>query len=166
MTLLSDFILLGHERVGSFALGTAKMDLWSVAVDAIARSVTEVVNQHAIPRLLRLNGMDDEFAPELAYGEVAQTDISEVAKFVVDLIGAGVIQPDGLLDEYMRDLGGLPAPDPDAVDMMPGGQMPEMPGMGMPGEVAEEDPFGELPSIEEVMGGTVDLEEPDITAEN
>jgi hypothetical protein len=166
MTLLSDFILLGHERVGSFALGTAKMDLWSVAVDAIARSIAEVVNQHAIPRLLRLNGMNDEFAPELAYGEVAQTDISEVAKFVVDLIGAGVIQPDGLLDEYMRDLGGLPAPDPDAVDMMPGGQMPEMPGMGMPGEVAEEDPFGELPSIEEVMGGTVDLEEPDITAEN
>jgi hypothetical protein len=167
MTLLSDFILLGHERVGSFALGTAKMDLWSVAVDAVARSIAEVVNQHAIPRLLRLNGMDDELAPELAYGEVAVTDIAEVAKFVVDLIGAGVIQPDGVLDEYMRDLGGLPAPDPDSVQAMPGGQMPQMPGMDpMAAETGGEDPFGALPSIEEVMGGTVDLEEPDITAEN
>jgi len=160
MTLLSDFILLGHERVGSFALGTAKIDLWSVAIDSIARSITEVVNQHAIPRLLRINGMDESLAPELGYGQVAQTDISEIAKFVVDLIGSGVIQPDGVLDEYMRDLGGLPAPDPDSVDMMAGG-MPEMP----TSDTAEvEDPFADLPSIEEVMDAP--LEEPDITAEN
>jgi len=164
MTLLSDFILLGHERVGSFSLGTAKMDLWSVAVDAIARSITEVVNQHAIPRLLRLNGMDDELSPELAYGEVAQTDITEIAKYVLDLINAGVMQPDGVLDEYMRDLGGLPAADPDSAQMMPGEEMPGMP--GMEGEVDAEDPFGGLPSIEEVMGGPLDLEEPDVTAEN
>lgn len=162
MTLLSDFILLGHERVGSFSLGTAKIDLWSVAVDSIARSIAEVVNQHAIPRLLRINGMDESLAPELAYGQVAQTDISEIAKFVVDLIGAGVIQPDGVLDEYMRDLGGLPAPDPDSAPMMAGG-MPDMP---VPQDAVDEteDPFSTLPSMEEVMDAS--LEEPDITAEN
>jgi hypothetical protein len=58
MSVLSDFILLGHDRVGSFSLGTAKMDLWSMAVDAIANSIAEVINQYAIPRLMKLNNMD------------------------------------------------------------------------------------------------------------
>jgi hypothetical protein len=53
MSVLSDFILLGHDRVGSYSLGTAKMDLWSMAVDAIANSIAEVINQYAIPRLLK-----------------------------------------------------------------------------------------------------------------
>jgi hypothetical protein len=130
MTLLSDFILLGHEKVGSFSLGTAKMDLWTVAVDAIAKSIAEVVNQHAIPRLLRLNGIDDAAPPILTYGEVGDVDISQVGKYVTDLINAGILQPDPKLESYMRDLAGLPASDPDAVEQMPMGGMPPEPGAG------------------------------------
>ncbi len=39
MTVLSDFLLLGHDRVGSFALGSSKIDLWTSAVESIARSI-------------------------------------------------------------------------------------------------------------------------------
>jgi hypothetical protein len=52
MSVLSDFILLGHERVGSFALGSSKIDLWTMAVEAICKSIAEVINYHAIPRLI------------------------------------------------------------------------------------------------------------------
>lgn len=165
MTLLSDFILLGHERVGSFALGTSKMDLWTVAVDAIARSIAEVVNQHAIPRLLRLNGMDDSKCPYLTFGDVANVDIASVSKFIVDLVGAGALTPDTALEEYLREIGNLPEAEPDK-QMAPMPGMPTMPGApAAPGQPA---PAGQPQALPEgapvaPAGSPVNLmEEPEV----
>ena len=124
MSVLSDFILLGHEQVGSFALGTVKMDLWSMAVDAIAKNIATTVNQYAIPRLLRLNGMDVSRLPFLTYGEVAHIDLTEISNYVTNLANAGIIITDPNLEDYLRQLGGLPPAEHDAdstgaVDAMP-----------------------------------------------
>lgn len=108
MTVLADFILLGHDRVGSFALGSSKIDLWSMAVDAIAKSIAEVVNTHAIPRLLRMNGIAVDTPPSLTYGEVAHVDLAEIADFVQKLTAAGVLTPDTNLEGYLRQVSGLP----------------------------------------------------------
>jgi len=111
MSVLSDFILLGHEQVGSFALGTQKMDLWTMAVDAIASSIGEVINQHAIPRLMKLNNMDTARQPQLVYGDVARIDIAEIADYVSKLANSGMIISDPNLEDYLRDVGGLPPAD-------------------------------------------------------
>jgi phage gp29-like protein len=108
MSVLSDFILLGHEQVGSFALGSQKMDLWTMSVEAIAKSIAEVMNQYAIPRLLKLNGMNPELAPYLSYGEVSSVDLNELSNYVQKLIGAGVITPDEKLEAYLREQASLP----------------------------------------------------------
>jgi len=108
MSVLSDFILLGHEQVGSFALGSQKMDLWTMSVEAIAKSIAEVMNQYAIPRLLKLNGMNTELAPYLTYGEVSSVDLNELSDYVQKLIGAGVITPDADLEAYLREQASLP----------------------------------------------------------
>jgi len=108
MSVLSDFILLGHEQVGSFALGSQKMDLWTMSVEAIAKSIAEVMNQYAIPRLLKLNGMNTELAPFLTYGEVSSVDLNELSNYVQKLIGAGVITPDADLEAYLREQASLP----------------------------------------------------------
>lgn len=111
MSVLSDFILLGHEQVGSFALGTQKMDLWTMAVDAIATSIAEVVNQHAIPRLMKLNNMDVSRLPVLVYGDVARVDVAEIADYVSKLANSGMIISDPNLEDYLREVGGLPPAD-------------------------------------------------------
>jgi len=129
MSILSDFILLGSDRVGSYALGTSKMDLWSMSVDAIAKNIAEVMNQHAIPRLLKLNGMDVSRAPYLTYGEVSHVDLNEIAGFVGNLVQTGAIVPDPKLEEYLRDLAGLPPAEHDGQNF----GMPPMPeGAGVP----------------------------------
>jgi len=129
MSILSDFILLGSDRVGSYALGTSKMDLWSMAVDSIAKNIAEVINQHAIPRLLKLNGMDIARAPYLTYGEVSHVDLNEIAGFVGNLVQTGAIVPDPKLEEYLRDLAGLPPAEHDGQNF----GMPPMPeGAGVP----------------------------------
>jgi hypothetical protein len=108
MSVLSDFILLGHEKVGSFALGSQKMDLWTMSVEAIAKSIAEVMNQYAIPRLLKLNGMNAELAPFLTYGEVSSVDLNELSNFVQKLISAGALTPDADLEAYLREQASLP----------------------------------------------------------
>ena len=157
MSILSDFILLGSDRVGSYALGTSKMDLWSMSVDSIAKNIAEVINQHAIPRLLKLNGMDVSRAPYLTYGEVSHVDLNEIAGFVGNLVQTGAIVPDPKLEEYLRDLAGLPPAEHDGQNFgMP--PMPEAAGMPpMPEEPAtsgEEElppaPPTEAPKLPEV----------------
>jgi hypothetical protein len=118
MSVLSDFILLGHDRVGSYSLGTAKMDLWSMAVDAIANSIAEVINQFAIPRLLKLNGMDTSRAPFLTYGEVSHIDLTEIGDYVSKLANSGLIMSDPNLEDYLRELGGLPPADHNNAEAM------------------------------------------------
>jgi hypothetical protein len=111
MSLLSDFLLLGSDRVGSFALGTAKVDLWTLAVDSIAKSIAEVVNQFAIPRLLKLNAMRMDKMPQLTYGQVSSVELSEVAEYVSKLATAGIILPDRGLETHLRSLADLPDAD-------------------------------------------------------
>jgi phage gp29-like protein len=112
MSLLSDFLLLGSDKVGSFALGTAKVDLWTLAVDSIAKTIAEVVNQYAIPRLLKLNAMRTDKMPELTYGQVSSVELSEVADYVSKLMGVGAILPDPGLEGHLRSLGDLPESEP------------------------------------------------------
>ena len=140
MSILSDFILLGSDRVGSYALGTSKMDLWSMSVDSIAKNIAEVINQHAIPRLLKLNGMDISRAPYLTYGEVSHVDLNEIAGFVGNLVQTGAIVPDPKLEEYLRDLAGLPPAEHDGQNF----GMPPMPeSAGVPPMPEEPDGAGE-----------------------
>lgn len=108
-SMLQDFLTLGHEGVGSFALGKAKISLWQLVVESIAKSVTEVVNKHAIPRLMRLNGWEPDRSPTLTYGNVVEEDLTILGDFLVSMVDAGVIVPDGRLEAYVRDLADLPA---------------------------------------------------------
>lgn len=108
MSVLTDFILLGHERVGSFSLGSQKMDLWTMSIDAIAKSIAEVINQYAIPRLMKLNSFDTEITPYVTYGQVSSVDLGELADYVQKLTAAGVLMPDEKLEAYLREQASLP----------------------------------------------------------
>lgn len=119
MTVLADFILLGHENVGSFALGASKIDLFTTAIGQIANNIAETFNQHALPRLLKLNGMDVERMPEITYGEITHVDIAALADFIQKASASGALVIDGGLDEYLRLVSGLPERDPESTEGVP-----------------------------------------------
>ena len=108
MTVLADFIMLGHESVGSFALGTSKVDLFVAAVESWVRLIAETFNSHAIPRLIALNGFDTARPPTLTYGQVNAIDLQELGAFLINLSNAQLLTPDNNLEEYLRELAGLP----------------------------------------------------------
>jgi hypothetical protein len=113
MSILMDFMMLGHSDTGSFALGTAKIDLWTMAVEAVARSIAQTFNTFAIKKLLRYNSMDQTNAPELTFGEISNVDLTELGDFLQKAIAAGALVPDGKLEEYLRDVAHLPPREPD-----------------------------------------------------
>ena len=125
MSVLSDFILLGHDRVGSFSLGTTKMDLFTMSVDSIAKTIADTINTHAIPRLIRLNGMDTTRIPKVTYSEVAHVDLGEIATFVSQMAQAGVLAPDPGLEDHIRELAGLPPANHGVEDTGTGQMSPE-----------------------------------------
>jgi hypothetical protein len=110
MSVLADFILLGHENVGSKSLGSSKIDLFMAALEAWLYHIADVFNTHAIPRLLRLNGVDVRMAPKLTFGSIQPVDLDVLAKFLTAMAGAGMpLFPDEDLDSYLRTTAGLPA---------------------------------------------------------
>ena len=110
MSVLADFILLGHEAVGSYALSATKASMFKSALQAWLTSIAGVINTHAIPRLLRLNGMDVTLAPVFGFGAVGDVDIETVITFVKEMGAAGMsFFPSPELENKLRGDVGLPA---------------------------------------------------------
>ena len=109
MSVMADFILLGHEAVGSYALSATKTSMFKTALQAWLTSVAGVINAHAIPRLLRLNGMNVALAPTVEFGAVGDVDIETIIAFVKDMGAAGMqFFPSPELENKLRGVVGLP----------------------------------------------------------
>lgn len=119
-TVLADFIQLGHESVGSFALSSDKTNLFSMAICAFLDIICQTFNSQGIPALIDING--DHFAgvtdyPRLTHGDIEDVDLATVAMFIKDMTSIGVIIPDESLEDYVRQLGKLPKRTTDTVPM-------------------------------------------------
>lgn len=117
-TVLADFIQLGHESVGSFALSSDKTNLFSMAICAFLDIICQTFNSQGIPALIDING--DHFAgvtdyPRLTHGDIEDVDLATVATFIKDMTSIGVIIPDESLEDYVRQLGKLPKRTTDTV---------------------------------------------------
>lgn len=120
MTCLGDFILLGQQAVGSFALASSKTAMFAAAVGAILKSIAEVMNRYAIPRLLALNGwqVKEDQIPRLIPGDLETPDLQELGAYVTALAGAGMpLFPDDNLEEYLRRAANLPAKPEEGIPM-------------------------------------------------
>lgn len=109
MSVMADFLMLGAEKVGSFALSSDKTELFAVALGAWLDEIADVINTHGIPRLLRLNGMRVSAPPKLCHDDIEVPDLGQLADYVMKLVGAGALTPTPELEGYLRETASLPA---------------------------------------------------------
>lgn len=108
-TVLADFIMLGHEKVGSFALSSDKTELFSTALGAWLKEIAAVLNRYALPKIYELNGMNLSEMAEFVPGDIEKKDMDRFSTAVTNLTGAGWLTPGGEDDEnYIRDYLDLP----------------------------------------------------------
>lgn len=122
-SVLADFVMLGQQQVGSFALADSKTKIFALAIGTYLDCICEVFNNQGIPRLIDING--DHFKgitdyPKMQHGDIEDTDLAAFSAFVKEMVGAGVIQPDEALEDEVRRVGNLPE------------RMPNTPAAGSP----------------------------------
>jgi hypothetical protein len=102
-SMLADFVLLGQGAVGSFALGSQKLESWQMIVESLAKSICEVFNKYAIDKLLKINGIDCKNPPKLVFGSVAHADLAALGPYLGALSDAGILSPsDPDLESWAR----------------------------------------------------------------
>lgn len=119
-SLLADFILLGHEQHGSFALSADKTSLFAVALGSVLDSIEQVLNRHLVPRLFRINGVLADDLPQWKHGDIERQALKDVAEFIEALSKAGApLFPDEDLEAHLREIADLPPKSQDATGLQP-----------------------------------------------
>lgn len=111
MTVLADFIFLGHEKSGSWSLSSNKTDMFALACGAFLDIICETFNSQGIPALIDMNGQHFEGItnyPKMNHGDIEDVDIQQFASYIKDMTGIGILIPDDGLEDYVRQVGHLP----------------------------------------------------------
>jgi hypothetical protein len=109
VSMLTDFLLLGHGRVGTQALAEEKTDVFVAALGAWVDEIGSVMNAFAVPRLFELNPTFRVTEhPKLMHGDIEAPNLAELGEFIKDTVGVGVMVPDPGLEDFVRSKASFP----------------------------------------------------------
>ena len=118
MSVLADFILVGHESVGSYSLHTDKTGIFRASLNAITKSIADTLNRHLVPRLFEVNGWKLDQLPKFEPTNIDPPDLDQLAQFISATAGAGMQWfPDPELEKFVRDIARLPEMTDETEDM-------------------------------------------------
>lgn len=117
-TVLADFIKLGQQGQGSYAMHVDKTGIFRASLNTIAESIAEVFNNHAIPRLFEMNNWKLDQLPKITPTNVDPPNLSELAQFMSSMGNLGMQWfPDPDLEKFLRDIAHLPELPTDVEEM-------------------------------------------------
>ena len=118
ITMLADIVMLGADKVGSFALAEVKKSLLSAALETLLNSIAEAINRQEVPRLLELNGYGDLVEPpQIKPDDVETPTLEELSTLLETMNTVGMNVKDPTLEEFLRRIASLPANDPEVLQM-------------------------------------------------
>jgi hypothetical protein len=118
--LSADILLMGQSSSGSYALGNIKGTLAAMAVESKLKEICNVINQHLIPLLGKLNGWNIARLPTMTAEDLEAISLEEVSKYlqrvgsigflprtpevvnkILDVLGLDALAEDVTLDEVL-----------------------------------------------------------------
>lgn len=107
ITMLSDIILIGNNKAGSFALADTKQSMLAAALQSQLYNISDVFNDKAVPDLFKYNNFPDitEY-PKIVPGQIQTPSLKEVA-LVLRAMGLN-IAGDLDMQNYLRSILGMP----------------------------------------------------------
>lgn len=129
-SFLADFILLGQDSTGSYALSSDKTTFFARIVGSILDKIRDPINRTLLPKLWKLNNFPPETMPELKAGDLEERDVAVLAELISKLAAAGMPlfpSKNGLLEKTIMELARLPHVEVDvaaAQELAAGSQPP------------------------------------------
>lgn len=115
-SMLTDFILMGSQSVGSYALSSSKVMAFVTAIESYLDTIAYQFNHKAIPLLWEMNGWDSSKCPTIKHNGVESVDLETLGAFLKNAGGSGFITPDEDTEDAVRDLAKLPKRSTDSSD--------------------------------------------------
>ena len=111
MTLMADFIMLGNNSQGSYALSDSKVSMFRQSLTFLLKVISETINEQAIVKIVKLNnfkGITDY--PKIAHSNIDEKSLQETANFIQQLVNSDVLDVSGdkNLEDAMREKADLP----------------------------------------------------------
>lgn len=78
--LYADFLIMGQEGGGSFALSESKLQVVRMVIESKLNEIKNVLNHYLIPRIYEWNNMETEVYPEFVYGKISDISLDEFSK--------------------------------------------------------------------------------------
>ena len=103
--LFADFLKLGQEQVGSFALAGSKTSIMAMAIESRLREIADTLNNDLVPQTFALNGWDDSELPKFTYSDLDEEDIDEFGKLVQRVFSVNAIEFDREIANIVRERG-------------------------------------------------------------
>jgi len=102
VTVLAQFVMLGMERTGSYALAQEQTDLFYLCLEGWANKIASAFNYQAIPKLFALNGVVGRPLPYIVHAPVRKMRLRDMAYYVSSLTGADALEIDDALRSYLK----------------------------------------------------------------
>jgi hypothetical protein len=118
MTLACDFLMLGSEKTGSFALAAEKSSHFVRSLEWYADIVAAQINTVLIPRLMMVNNVPVEVWPTVKPSKVAEHDIRDLGLALQQIATAGLLTATPQLEAHLRDQLHMPAATADERELM------------------------------------------------
>lgn len=113
---LADFVLLGVNDRGSFALSKSKADLFLQALTGYVSAIASVLNRNLVPKVLAWNGIPLTDAPKIVFGRVSPIDLTELGNYIQRVGGVGINLTDTASETFIREAAGLPPSSGDGIE--------------------------------------------------
>jgi len=118
MTLATDFLMLGSEKTGSFALAAEKSSHFVRSLEWYADIVAGQLNTDLIPKLMMANNVSPELWPTAKPSKVAEIDIRDLGLALQQIATAGLLTATPQLEAHLREALNMPAATEDERELM------------------------------------------------
>lgn len=115
ITMLSDIILIGNNKAGSFALADTKQSMLAAALQAQLQNIADVFNDKAVPDLFHYNNFPGITGlPKITPSQIQTPSLKELA-LMLRAMGLNIAGDMGL-QNYLRHILGMPNLDQETFD--------------------------------------------------
>jgi hypothetical protein len=102
VTVLAQFIMLGMDRTGSYALSKNITDMFYLCIEGWADIIASTINSQAVSLLFALNGNAPEEMPQIVHTAVRKEGLKDIVAYIAGLVSSEAIDIDDELKSYLR----------------------------------------------------------------